>query len=100
MSDEGWEQRMAERAAIRRAEREAEERAAQVADWERQSQASGHWPDDLTLGWAMTWDWTWGCACIGGRNCCMKREEQSKRLKRAAHIVARLLADVAAREDR
>lgn len=33
------------------------------------------------------------CACIGGEWCCVRSYAQAEALQRAAHIVAKLLAD-------
>lgn len=49
----------------------------------------------MTLGEGIAWltQEPWGCACVGGSWCCYRQTEQAQRLQRAAHIVARLIAD-------
>lgn len=51
----------------------------------------------MTLGQAITWlqPDPIGCACIGGPQCCRYTRDHALNLQRAAHIVAKLLADKA-----
>jgi hypothetical protein len=59
------------------------------------------WPKDMTptmtLGEGMRWlhREPFGCACIGPPWCCMDVDRQAARLHRAAHIVAKLVAEYA-----
>lgn len=49
----------------------------------------------MTLGYALTLQkpWRGGCACMGGRWCCLQQAAHAKLMIRAAHIVAKLLKD-------
>jgi hypothetical protein len=94
MNDDGWEQRMAERAAQRSVQRAAIEAEVNQRDWEafRAQLDRSH---ELTLGEAVgrlrgAGHW---CACVGPPYCCIDMHKQASRLQRAAHIVAKLLAD-------
>lgn len=95
-ADDGWEQRMSDRTAVRRAERKAEE------DAEIRRQAAEH--DQLgflgmasmTLGQAVALMRTppWACACVGGLNCCRFQYGQARALMRAAHIAVKMVSEV------
>lgn len=97
MTDGGWEHRMAARAAQRAATalptvRTVDPFWREFAAWQRTTVAG------MTLGDAVEWlrAEPIGCACHGGPACCIYRGQQVVRLQRAAHVVARLLADRAA----
>lgn len=102
--DEGWEARMSQRAAARRAAGlsppewvdEAREAWLAEATADRRKRLAA-----MTLAGAtdLLGAPPWGCACIGDPYCCRHAFTQARRLQRAAHIVARLLADAAARSD-
>jgi hypothetical protein len=95
MADEGWEARMATRAAQRR-----EERPQDSWNWEavieyrrRHAAAVSYIRSSQTLGGAMTWlDGGFACACSGDP-CCKDWYTNALALHRGAHIVARLLSD-------
>lgn len=87
---DGWEARMAARAAARR--REAlPERRREPTWWTDRSH-------EMTLADGMRRlgpQVVTGCACCGPPFCCIDTYRQALRLHRAAHIVAQLLAAAA-----
>lgn len=102
MPDDGWEARMAQRAAERA-------RRADTIEWaaiERRLEAQG-WQSvaGMKLGDAVD-DLRWldkngpiGCACVGPPACCRFAYRQAQALQRGAHIVAKLLADADGQEN-
>lgn len=101
VEDDGWAARMADRARERRAEREAEEKAQLAREWDRTygNIEREEWARvaGMTLGEATEQRQGpgWACACRGSPFCCRYSWMQAAALNRAAHIVAKLLADVA-----
>lgn len=65
--------------------------------WERAVREEWELQARMTLGEAMRLlrGPSWACACTGFPNCCNYAFPQARALQRGAHIVAKLLADVA-----
>jgi hypothetical protein len=93
VNDEGWEARMSARAAQRRAAAEVHERAAHDALQQHYEQrVAAAYSASMMLGEAAVWlDYPFACACIGGPLCCRYRTVQALNLRRAAHIVVKLV---------
>jgi hypothetical protein len=95
VSDEGWEARMAARAAERASSRvvvepiddELREMKERLREMTRQAMAA------VTLGEATNWLRLepFGCACIGPPRCCVDRTRQARRMKRVAHLIAKAM---------
>lgn len=94
MDENGWEARMAARAAQR-----ARDAPRPVDPVWRDIWAGVPGVETMTLGEAVERDRAYAeygpiaCACIGGPWCCQLSFPQVQRLKWAAHVVARLLVD-------
>ncbi len=90
-----WEARMAERAKARGADWASVEQAKTDAHWAKLVRQERARQAQMTLGQAATWlhQEPLACACTGFPNCCVYVTQQANRLSRAAHIVAKLLAE-------
>jgi hypothetical protein len=81
-----WEERMAQKAATRKAIQDAIERQADSIDWERQQEEwIAEYASRLTVDQAREEQRAVeknpvGCACIGGPVCCRIRYEARKRV--------------------
>jgi len=94
-AEQSWEQRMAARARERQSQHDNVEAARRAREWaEVERQAIAH-RAGMTLGEALALlnAEPWACACIGAPFCCRYSFIQAQALQRAAHIVAKLLAD-------
>lgn len=102
MDDEGWEARMAARAAQRAAARKVDaDRVAEV-EWgtlrrREEREAAAYHAATMTLddGTEMLQYGGYPCACSGGIGCCAYRFQAAQRLRRAAWVAATLFADLA-----
>lgn len=95
MDDDCWEARMSARSKARGEDWQSSWSAQvdqHMADLERQGWAAQR---DMTLGQAMVLLEVepFACACSGGTWCCRYRFGHAFALQRAAHIVAKLLAE-------
>jgi hypothetical protein len=118
MDTEGWEARMARRAAERRDREALEDARAAREEFQRKAWAEVDWLTRMpqcpfnpeppwagdpwtlkqTLGeatdllnWAESEDGGFACACHGPPNCCINVFDVAKLLRRDAHIVAKQL---------
>lgn len=100
LPDDGWEARMAQRAAQRRAERDDAWDRQWAAEFERMRRADvARFRERTTLAdlaYSLRAE-PLGCACRGVPFCCINGGVVLDELQRGAHIVARLLADLAER---
>lgn len=97
--DVGWEQRMADRAAARLAERQdaadADRRRAYARTLRQEDARGRELAASMTLAEAtnLLRAPLYACACIGGPLCCRYAWAQARALNRAAHITIKMIAD-------
>jgi hypothetical protein len=93
--DDGWEQRMADSTATRRAAALPDQHQGGYTAWRRDHDMT----PTMTLADAMRWlrSEPFGCACVGPPWCCMDVQRQSVRLQRVAHIAVKAFAELAER---
>lgn len=103
MADEGWEARMAARAAARRVERPQDfwDWDAVLSSRERYLQALGYIRSTQTLADALAELRGPGIACAcSGDPCCIDWYANARQMQRTAHIIARQLSDLAEKRER